>query len=1049
MAKKYKEVRDPIYQGGRFLDELVVIAPKINTKAKKGTWEYVKAVAKNRKQIAYTRVPFTGKKSSDIVVTDSNGQNSYFTDPVDGELVRRGQYTYRSNAKDNSFVSGLQNFLNTTTAGAMDLASYVPYAAGKALDAVGSPVGKDLIRTSEDLELDARRINRYEVAPADFWSASTLGSFLPSLGLAAVTGGKSLALDANTSRAYTKHITKDLGGSPLLSNTLGAVAGAATALPIGGATLQGATKQALSQYLKSAATRAALNTGIGVGTVAAPQLFTGDYEGALNTATTIAPIIAGSSIVSSGLPKAAAYKGYDALTEKYLKGLRGSRELWADKRQKLPFFIPKKWADRAKMLTDDFYDSIYDSDETFASPSHRRFSVENLQNGVFDSPGRIPYRNLISENMTPPTSIIIPEVADLVERELASRINAYMDPAYTSPKRSILEEAIQQSQRLTGKKIDVKNVPQAQGEYRGTAIRDAYLSTVLKGIYDPSVPEVGTTGHYLKNTNPAEYNKLISERALDDNRIEQKRPNRPIFTPMIKDGVLYDSNPNDSNYTFRYFYPNSLGGLADPITENALLREKSLGVLFNSPKWDLRAPAALSLTPFSNRKVLDLIFRKGAEKMRGINDELNRVQQSADEASLIHKIKEEYDKEIPEGAEKLKIHKVDGVSTPKQAHKLFEDLPTEILSMLGLDLKDVAAKDVPLHTRAIHGWESVKDMLDTGVMSSKFGETWKGVSGEQAGTAFVQGRKKLDPVPLFGTDLENATPISQRTSPDHDLRAGRTSHYVEFNGRRNGGLGGNLVAVANPNAMIEALGGEYYLLGKPHGIEFSHESKYSPSSSLVGPYKQGLYIDSRNTFERIANMDDYISLSKRLPHIGGATANHSNVRTIHRTVGRELREDELKALHELGARSDALRRGYKGKAPIVPIAPPIEAYSLIEYVNPVEGLYSWDIRDHVATLNGLGNELSRARYLMGPDPNPLQAAIDDKKAMGEAAKYASLRKRLMGWENPKANAESGLYILPYKEMKKVKDARSAKDPDYGYMYTGPKDGKKIRHSRQL
>ena len=246
MAKKYKEVREPTYDNG-VLNELVVVAPKINTKAKKGTWEYVKAVAKNRKQITYTRDSKSGKRTSDIVVTDSNGQSSYFTDPVDGKPIRRGQYTYRSNTKDNSFVSGLQNYLNTTTAGAMDLGSYVPYVAGKVLDALGSPVGKDLVQTSEDLELDARRLNRYEVAPSDFLSASTVGSFLPSFALAAATGGKSFLLDANTARALTKHVTKDLGGGPLLSNIAGIIAGGAAAHPIGGATLKGATKEALKK----------------------------------------------------------------------------------------------------------------------------------------------------------------------------------------------------------------------------------------------------------------------------------------------------------------------------------------------------------------------------------------------------------------------------------------------------------------------------------------------------------------------------------------------------------------------------------------------------------------------------------------------------------------------------------------------------------------------------------------------------------------------------------------------------------------------------------
>lgn len=1028
MAKKSKEVKDPIYQGGVPLDELVVVAPKINTKAKKGTWEYVKAVAKNRKQTAYTRDPYSKTRTSDIVVTDSNGQASYFTDPVDGKLARRGQYTYRSNSKDNSFASGAQNFLNTTAAGLMDLYSYVPYAAGKALDAVGSPVGKDLIQTSKDLELDARRVNRYEVAPADFLSASTLGSFLPSLGLAAVTGGNSLYLDANTSRAFTKHITKDLGGSPLLSNILGNVAGAATALPIGGATLQGATKQALTKYLKSAATRAALNTGIGVGTVAAPQLFTGDYEGALNTATTIAPIIAGSSILASGLPKAAAYKGYDALTRKHLTDLYSDDIKWAAARQKLPWYISKKQADRARQLGKDINDSIYENFENPADPSYRRFSAENLYNGVFDSPGHIPYRNLISENTVPPTSIIIPEVADLVDRELASRIYAYMDPAYTRPKRSILEEAIQQSQRLTGKKIDVKNVPQAQGEYRSTAIRDAYLSTILKGIHDPSMPEVGTTGHYLKNTKPAEYNKLISEGTLHSNRVEQQGLSDIIFTPMIKDGILYDFYPYGNSIGFREIYNYYDGGFKEEAVRSALENERRLGVLFNSHNWDLRHPEAVDLTPFSNRKVLDLISRKGAEKIREINDELDGISQSTDEASLLYKIKEGHDANIPEGAEGLHIYKVPNVNSPEQAKALFGNLPPEILRMLGLDLPGVAAEKVPLHTRAIHGWESVKDMLETGVISSNFGKaSWKDVSGERAGTAFVQGRKKLTPVPLFGSDLENATPISQRTSPDHDLRAGSTSHYVGFDGSRNGGLGGNLVAVANPTAMAEALGGEYYILGKPHGIDFYKDSKYSPSSSLVRSDGQDLYIDSRNTFERIAGVEDYVSLSERLPHIKGDHANHPNVLTTHRTIGRELRADELKALQELGARKDALRRGHKGKAPIVPIAPPIEAYSLIEYVNPAK----WDIDVSKATVNSLIDDLDYVRYLMDPDPNPLQAAIDEKKAMEEAAKYTSTRKRLREWKNPEPNAESGLYILPYKEMKKVKDARKKTDSNYG------------------
>lgn len=1049
MAKKSKEVRDPIYQGGRFLDELVVVAPKINTKAKKGTWEYVKAAAKNRKQTAYTRGPYSKTITSDIVVTDSNGQSFYFTDPVDGQLIRRGEYTYRSNAKDNSFASGVQNFLTTTAAGLMDLGSYVPYAAGKALDAVGSPVGKDYIQTSKDLELYARRLNRYGVAPADFLSASTLGSFLPSLGLAVATKGRSLYLDANTSRAFTKHITKDLGGSPLLSNILGSVAGAATALPIGGATLQGATKQALTKYLKSAATRAALNTGIGVGTVAAPQLFTGDYEGALNTATTIAPIIAGSSIVSSGLPKAAAYKGYDAVASKYLKGLYASDEVWAAGRQKLPWFIPKKWADRAKTLNDDIFDSIYANSENPASPSYNSFSAENLHKGVFDAPGDIPFRNLIERHTIPPTSIIIPEVFNLVERELARRIDTHMNPAYTRPKRQHLETAIQQSQRLTGKKLDVKNVPQTQGEYKGTAVMDAYLGKLLKGIYNPDMPEVGTTGHYLKNTKPAEYDKLISELIDRSNALWENDPHATVYSPVIKDGVLYDFNPTGINPNFGYLYQNKPRGLGNVETKNALQREQNLGVLFNHHNWDLRHPESIDLTPFSKRKAMEVVFREGAKKRGEFSAELDKIQQSADEASLLYKIKKEYDENIPEGAEPLDIYEVAGVTSPAQAKELFGNLPPEILRMLGLDIPGVAAKDVPLHTRAIHGWESVKDMLETGVISSNFRETWKGVPGGKSGTAFVQGRKKLDPVPLFESDLGNATPISQRTSPDHDLRAGSTSHYVDFSGGRNAGLGGNLVAVVDPRAMIEALGGEYYLLGKPHGIDFSYASKYSPSISLVKKDKQGLYIDSRNTFERIADIDDYVGLSERLPHIKGDRANHPNVLTTHRTIGRELRPDELKALQELGAREDALRRGHKGKAPIVPIAPPIEAYSLIEYVNPIKALDDWDITYRKTSMSGLNDDLGYMEYLMDPDPNPAQAAIDRKKIREETARNTDLIRRLREWKNPKPNAKSGLYILPSKEMKKVKDAGSAKDSDYGFSYIKLKDGKLFKYSKQL
>jgi len=1049
MAKKSKEVRGPIYQGGRVLDELVVVAPKINTKAKKGTWEYVKAVAKNRKQTAYTRGPSSKERTSDIVVTDSNGQASYYTDPVDGKPVRRGQYTYRSNTEDNSLTSGLQNFLNTTTAGLMDLGSHVPYAAGKALDAVGSPVGKDLIQTSKDLELDARRINRYEVAPADFLSASTLGSLLPSLGLAAVTGGKSLALDANTSRAFTKHITKDLGGSPLLSNILGNVAGAAALMPIGGATLKGATEKALTKYFQSAAKRAALNTGIGVGTAAAPQLFTGDYGGALNTATTIAPIIAGSSIVASGLLKAAAYKGYNNLARVPLRHLYTDDEaLWAAERQKLPWYISKKHADRARQLRKDLNDVTrrvkFDN-----NPHNPKFSYPNLRDGKFDPPHHIPFKDLLYHDND--TALIIPEAANLFDNEIASRINRYIDPNYIAPEKGLLQEAVRQSQRLTGKSINVKNVPQAEEVHRSTAIRDALLRKILQGVYDADNPKQGTIGHYLKHNNPKGYGDLILEGVTDGNNIDWMRDNALIDNPVVRGDLLHDFNYPSLGFSFRRLYERNKDlGLKAIATQEALKNEHMLGVLFNNDTWNLRHPAAGSLTPYTPEEVLALVSKRGDKVRAEIEDGYAKKQEEAKRGPLINKFAEEFEKVKPDDADPLQIEEVLSNVTPREAHALFSrGLEEPLLSKLGLNIEGVNPRDIPLHTRAIHGEGAIDDAIKSGVIRSTFKGAGDANARGKLGAVFVpDGPDALKVKSLWaeGPDwLDNSTPISNYASPDFDLRAGRLSHYVGFDGGRDGLPGGGIVAVTNPSAMVKALGGEYYLLGKPHGRSFSSSRYIQSNSDNVNLTNDGM-IPSENTFEHITEgTQDYRRIAGYLGNIEGQGFSNPNIKTTHRTFGKKLGADGVKALEELGK-----PRGSLNENDIVPIAPPIGGFSLFEFVKSNRAVDNNYILESINKMNDLNFDIDFVTKLEEATPNSRQShnAIQIANAQKEKNRnlIINLDKGLR--RNPNANGTGALYLLPYSEMQRFYDAKKAVDSNYGST-KNTIGGKVIIHSNQF
>lgn len=1005
----------------------------------------MKAAAKNRKQTAYTRGPYSKVRTSDIVVTDSNGQASYFTDPVDGKLARRGQYTYRSNSKDNSFASGAQNFLNTTAAGLMDLYSYVPYAAGKALDAVGSPVGKDLIQTSKDLELDARRVNRYEVAPADFLSASTLGSLLPSLGLAAVTGGNSLYLDANTSRAFTKHITKDLGGSPLLSNILGSVAGAATALPIGRATLQGATKQALTKYLQSAATRAALNTGIGVGTAAAPQLFTGDYEGALNTATTIAPIIAGSSIVASGLPKAAAYKGYDALTRKYQKNLYARDKVWADSRKNLPWFISKKHADRARQLFLELDKVIKHS--SYGTPDKKRdkYQIKDLVPYDPKSFTADTYNKFIDGDFEE-ASLLIPELANLFEGQVARSIDRVIDPTYLIPKSIDLQDAVQQSQRLTGKSMNVKNVPQAQQVYEGTGIMDAYLRKVLQSIYDPDNPTQGTIGHYLRQSQPGAYDAMIRNMTNRGIKINDESLTASVKIPILKDGELYSGALYNHGDSFKHSYIENSTDLRDYNLSTALQTERNLGVLFSRPHWNLKYPAEGSFTPFTKKGVLDLVSKKAAnldEYLEALSKEAEAV---AHAEPLIMEFAKEFEAKFP-GEAPLKIEKIKDVKTnkeiktPDEAKELFNrGLPRDILDKLGLDIKGVDSSKIPLHTRALSGRAAVNDMIKSGVVRSVYGAAGESEGKVRTGTIFRQkegarhGEKvgQLEAIPIDAnagrtTGRTNTTLVSQFTSPDFDFRTGGLSHYVDFSGGRDNEMpGGNIVAVVNPNAM----GGDYYQIGKPHGYSFTDEQ--IPSKKLL-EMEDGQTISSENTFEHITRgVEDYRDISRHWDRVEGAIFNNPNIGTIHRTFGRKLNKFEQKILEGLGIDKSLLSKQEGLSEPIVPIAPPIRALSLFEFHNTPEfAIDPYELYGATYKVEGIDYDMDYVKNHIRPIQGEGQlSSILDKLRSTQLERSGKIKKLESMMKVPPIGKE-GLYLLPNSEMQRFVDAMEKADSNYG------------------